>query len=100
MAERKKIPEDTIEPTYFNSPERNLLASVIQRAICDAYDKTFHELHVRVEARGWLESTLKTPFSFLWACSILELNPKCIRQAIHNGTYRFEVNGLRYRRKH
>lgn len=58
-------------------PERNLLAAVLARAICDAFGTAHCERHVVRSARQWLFGKLlpKKPFSFAWVCMHLDLDP-------------------------
>ena len=57
--------------------ERNLLAAVMARAICDAFGTAHCEKHIVRAARSWLFSKLtpKRPFSFAWVAIQLELDP-------------------------
>ncbi|MCB0353919.1 MAG: hypothetical protein KDD64_10355 [Bdellovibrionales bacterium] len=58
-------------------PERNLLAAVLARAICDAFGTAHCERHVVRSARQWLfgKLTPKRPFSFAWVALHLDLDP-------------------------
>ncbi len=58
-------------------PERNLLAAVLARAICDAFGTAHCERHVVRSARQWLfgKLTPKEPFSFAWVALHLDLDP-------------------------
>jgi hypothetical protein len=58
-------------------PERNLLAAVLARAICDAFGTAHCERHVVRSARQWLfgKLTPKQPFSFAWVAIHLDLEP-------------------------
>ncbi|MGI6681393.1 MAG: hypothetical protein ACOX3T_07950 [Bdellovibrionota bacterium] len=58
-------------------PERNLLAAVLSRAICDAFGSARCERHVIRSARQWIfsELTPKVPFSFAWIALQLDLDP-------------------------
>lgn len=58
-------------------PERNLLAAVLARAICDAFGTAHCERHIVRSARQWLFGKL-TPtkaFSFAWVALHLDLDP-------------------------
>ena len=65
---------DAQEPA---KPERNLLAAVLSRAICDAFGSAYCERHVVRSARQWLFGTLdaKKIFSFAWVATHLDLDP-------------------------
>ena len=58
-------------------PERNLLAAVLSRAICDAFGTAHCERHIVRSARRWIFSKLtpKEPFSFAWIALHLDLDP-------------------------
>lgn len=94
------IPEP-ITPFNPIQPERNLIASILSRAIEDAHGYAKADPHTRREAKQWLRSKLckNTPFSFLWCCSILELDPEKLRQSLRENKYRFETP-KRFRQKH
>lgn len=59
-------------------PERNLLAAVLARAICDAFGSAQCDRHVIRSARQWLFGALtpKKAFSFAWVAQHLDLDPK------------------------
>ena len=58
-------------------PERNLLAAVLARAICDAFGTTHCERHIVRSARRWIfgKLTPKEAFSFAWVALHLDLEP-------------------------
>lgn len=58
-------------------PERNLLAAVLARAICDAFGTAHCERHIVRSARRWIfgKLTPKESFSFAWVAIHLDLNP-------------------------
>ena len=62
-------------------PERNLLAAVLSRAICDAFGQARCERHVVRSARQWIfsELTPKVPFSFAWIALQLDLDPQFLQ---------------------
>lgn len=66
-------------------PERNLLAAVLARAICDAFGTAHCERHVVRSARQWLfgKLTPKIPFSFAWVALHLDLDPVSLQQTLH-----------------
>lgn len=65
-------------------PERNLLAAVLARAICDAFGSAQCDRHVVRSARQWLFGAL-TPtraFSFAWVAQHLDLDPVALQQSL------------------
>lgn len=65
-------------------PERNLLAAVLARAICDAFGTAHCERHIVRSARQWLFGKL-TPtksFSFAWVCLHLDLDPIALQDSL------------------
>lgn len=65
-------------------PERNLLAAVLARAICDAFGSAQCDRHVVRSARQWLFGKL-TParaFSFAWVAQHLDLDPFALQQTL------------------
>ena len=87
-AYKKFLPdgEDDLESQSPVKAERNLLAAVLARAICDAFGTAHCERHVVRSARQWLfgKMTPKVPFSFAWVAMHLDLDPvelqKTLRQ--------------------
>lgn len=69
--------ENTEESESKIKPERNLLAAVLARAICDAFGTAHCERHVVRSARRWIfgKLTPKVPFSFAWVSIHLDLDP-------------------------
>ena len=67
-------------------PERNLLAAVLARAICDAFGTAHCERHVVRSARQWLfgKLTPKEPFSFAWVALHLDLDPASLQQNLRS----------------
>lgn len=68
-------------------PYRNLLAAMLQRAICDAINETHVEDHVRREAKAWLRfgRKIRNPkrlSSFEWVCHHLDLSPYTVRAVV------------------
>ena len=67
-------------------PERNLLAAVLARAICDAFGSAQCDRHVVRSARQWLFGKL-TPtraFSFAWVVQHLDLDPSALQQTLRS----------------
>ena len=67
-------------------PERNLLAAVLARAICDAFGTAHCERHIVRSARQWLfgKLTPKKPFSFAWVALHLDLEPASLQESLRN----------------
>jgi len=65
-------------------PERNLLAAVLARAICDAFGTAHCERHVVRSARQWLfgKLTPKRSFSFAWVALHLDLDPISLQHTL------------------
>ncbi len=78
-------------------PERNLLAAVLARAICDAFGTAHCERHVVRSARQWLfgKLTPKKPFSFSWVCLHLDLEPISLQDSLR--TYESEPEKIQER---
>ena len=77
--------EDSLsEPKSEIKPERNLLAAVLSRAICDAFGTAHCERHVVRSARRWIFSQLtpKIPFSFAWVALHLDLEPLSLQESL------------------
>lgn len=75
------------EDTEVFSPvraERNLLAAVLSRAICDAFGTAHCERHVVRSARQWLfgKLTPKKAFSFAWVALHLDLDPISLQESL------------------
>lgn len=65
-------------------PERNLLAAVLARAICDAFGSAQCDRHVVRSARQWLFGAI-TPcraFSFAWVSQHLDLDPVALQHTL------------------
>ncbi len=73
-----------------NKAERNLLAAVLARAICDAFGSADVEKHIRRTARQWIfgVNDPSKPFSFEWVCHSLEIDPQELRRMLRN----YELN--------
>lgn len=70
--------------------ERNLLAAVLARAICDAFGTAHVERHIVRSARQWLfgKLTPKKAFSFAWVALHLDLDPIALQDNLRG----YEVN--------
>jgi hypothetical protein len=67
-------------------PERNLLAAVLARAICDAFGTAHCERHIVRSARQWLFGKLNAAevFSFAWVATHLDLDPVSLQQSLRS----------------
>jgi hypothetical protein len=76
--------EEDFEAQSPVKPERNLLAAVLARAICDAFGTAHCERHVVRSARQWLfgKLTPKLPFSFAWVALHLDLDPADLQESL------------------
>lgn len=75
--------DDQVAPSPVK-PERNLLAAVLARAICDAFGTAHCDRHEVRSARQWLFGTLtpKIPFSFAWVAIHLDLDPISLQESL------------------
>jgi hypothetical protein len=85
---RAGIPEEEESPASARAvkPERNLLAAVLARAICDAFGSAQCDRHVVRSARQWLFGAL-TPtraFSFAWVAQHLDLDPIALQHTLRS----------------
>lgn len=78
--------EEDIESSSPVKPERNLLAAVLARAICDAFGTAHCERHIVRSARQWLfgKLTPKKAFSFAWVAMHLDLEPLSLQQSLRD----------------
>jgi hypothetical protein len=76
--------DDNVSVNSAIKPERNLLAAVLARAICDAFGSAQCDRHVVRSARQWLFGALtpKRAFSFAWVAEHLELEPDQLQQTL------------------
>jgi len=74
--------DEDVEASSPVKPERNLLAAVLARAVCDAFGTAHCERHVVRSARQWLfgKLTPKEPFSFAWVALHLDLDPVALQE--------------------
>jgi len=62
--------------------ERRLYLAILTQAVCD-----FHGLasvtgaEIRT-ARAWIRSNLDAPMSFVFVCSVLDLDPQAVRERV------------------
>lgn len=76
--------EESVAATRGIKPERNLLAAVLARAICDAFGSAQCDRHIVRSARQWLFGVL-TPtraFSFAWVAQHLDLDPVALQHTL------------------
>jgi hypothetical protein len=66
--------------------ERNLLAAVLARAICDAFGTAQCERHIVRNARQWLFGKLdpKEAFSFCWISNHLDIDAVALQNSLRN----------------
>ena len=78
--------EEDIESSSPVKPERNLLAAVLARAICDAFGTAHCERHIVRSARQWLfgKLTPKKSFSFAWVAMHLDLEPLSLQASLRD----------------
>lgn len=78
--------EEDLEAQCPVKPERNLLAAVLARAICDAFGTAHCERHIVRSARQWLfgKLTPKKSFSFAWVALHLDLDPLSLQQSLRD----------------
>ena len=76
--------EEDSESTSPVKAERNLLAAVLARAICDAFGTAHCERHIVRSARQWLfgKLTPKRSFSFAWVALHLDLDPSTLQDSL------------------
>ncbi len=60
-------------------PEKQLLAAMLQRAITDLTLPRFDVLDIwRQDAILWIHDLSDAPFSYIWLCEQLDLDPKVL----------------------
>lgn len=67
-------------------PEKALLLGILDRALRDAALEPGVDIqrHVSREAKTWLEDfTNKEPFSFMWICAELEMDPRSVLRLLY-----------------
>lgn len=91
------MPEDEVEASSPVKPERNLLAAVLARAICDAFGTAHCERHIVRSARQWLfgKLTPTEPFSFAWVALHLDLDPAQLQDSLR--TYEGDPDAIQDR---
>ncbi len=80
------IEEEESSVPYKIKPERNLLAAVLARAICDAFGSAQCDRHIVRSARQWLFGKLSPsrPFSFAWVAQHLDLDPIALQHTLRS----------------
>lgn len=78
------IGQEDVDGNSEVKPERNLLAAVLARAICDAFGTAHCERHIVRSARQWLfgKLTPKKAFSFAWVAMHLDLEPAALQESL------------------
>ena len=78
--------EEDLESSSPVKPERNLLAAVLSRAICDAFGTAHCERHIVRSARQWIfgKLTPKKAFSFAWVALHLDLDPVSLQHSLRD----------------
>ncbi len=78
--------EEDLEAASPVKAERNLLAAVLARAICDAFGTAHCERHIVRSARQWLfgKLTPKKAFSFAWVALHLDLDPIALQDSLRS----------------
>jgi len=90
MSERNKLIKELSNPVVLervSSPEKNLIAAIIMRAIRDYLAPSYDSENFYIEARAWLLIDRPVPkkgrlFSFVWCCNSLDLEPLTLRDII------------------
>ncbi len=70
---------------FFITPEKTLLAAMLERAVADALCATKQCYETRVHARealAWVKSRRDDAFSFVWVSEALNLDPSILRNYI------------------
>ncbi len=65
--------------------ERQLLCAVIEQAYLDAIGQGCGK-PLMIDAQEWLNSDGKSPFSYIWICEQLQVDPSIIRRAVSSRT--------------
>jgi hypothetical protein len=72
----KRRPHKVGSPVHFvckQTPERALLCALIHRSLMDAQSSNQYQ---RDEALAWLQDDTIEPFTFLWCCQEMDIDPK------------------------
>lgn len=78
-------PRECTHPLLFSQPERNLLFAILERAILDLKSKAKFEQNDIRSAKQFIRSDCDCPWSFIWICTQLDLDPYLIRRFIIEG---------------
>jgi hypothetical protein len=62
--------------------ERKLLCAIIEQACKDATGQGKDQGALMADAQRWLNSEHNYPFSYIWICDQLQLDPSIIRQGV------------------
>jgi hypothetical protein len=103
LKERKKWESAEERKVHLTTGERDLLSSVLLRAVLDyirssplAIDPKWQR-----DAKQWFDSEERTPFSFIWVCEHLDLEPAEILKLIESfvkDDIKIKPRGSRHRR--
>ena len=77
-------------PDDLQCPCRNLIAAILARGIEDAFGNAKRPRQIIRESNGWIFSEENTPFTYIWCCTTLDLNPYYLRYVLAENKYRFE----------
>jgi len=61
--------------------EKKLLCAVIERACMDATGRGGRKRFI-IDAQEWINSQSNHPFSYIWICEQLQINPSIIRRTV------------------
>ena len=70
-------------------PEKKLLVAILIRALADLVTEDTQaksRQHIRREALAWFSSPVRVPWSFLWLCDALEVDPKMVTRRLSERT--------------
>lgn len=88
--ESSRYEAEDFEFVYHEIPERNLVAEVLMRGLRDVVNDGGVSQEETRDALGWirayrplrLEKDAARPFSFVWCCLSLDLNPRTVRARV------------------
>jgi len=62
--------------------ERKLLCAIIEQACKDATGQRKNQEALMADAKKWLNSEENHPFSYIWICDQLQLDPSIIKRSV------------------
>ena len=74
-------------------PERELIAAVLERALLDYTDVSCVE---GMDAQFWIYSNETRPWSYVWCCAVLDIDPDAIRDQLAKGTVGEALRAARF----